>query len=154
VEHRDRKNTIEDRKTSVATTIGAMTTALVALAAVIALRLPYDRLVLVDEIALGVAAVAVVSVATEWLNALYGSLGFVLATQRTAVEDAAEVYESVLQSLSPIEVRAAMLERLLAEEALANRELDQRQGALRQATLWAVVALLAPAVVATHFIWF
>jgi hypothetical protein len=63
-----------------------------------------------------------------WVDALEGPVKSHLRPHRDAAAEAAESYATSRTTFDPVGVRLALLDRLLAEEALAARELGPRGG--------------------------
>ena len=142
VEHRHRTSTAESRLASIQTTLNAMVTGVVALAALLAPRLPYRDFGTADWVFVAVSGVAAFSILITWVDALGGPLKSVFQSYKEAVGKATAAYEKACSSLAPIEVRAALLARLRAEETLALRGLRPREESLKLAAWLAAIGLV------------
>jgi hypothetical protein len=149
-EHRDRKKALEDRNAAVQTTIGAMASGLVALFALLAPRLPFDQLHGTDKQTFGIGCLAAAGVIVTWIDAIAGPLRSSFKSYQRAVAAAAERFEEAQPSLDPVAVRAAIIERLIAEENLVRNQLKPRETSLRLATFGAGVAVFAVLKVVLH----
>lgn len=143
VEHRHRASAAEGRLASVQTTINAMVTGAVALAALLGPHLPYQDFDTADWLFIAVSGVAASGILFTWVDALVGPLKRVFQSDRETVLAATVAYEKTWSSSAPIEVRTALLSRLRAEEALALHELRPREESLRMAA-WLAGIGLAP----------
>jgi hypothetical protein len=153
-EHRDRAKALRDQRAAIQTTIAAVGSGLVALGAILLPRLPYRKFNFVDDSLLALIAVAVVVLLTAWVDALGGPDRRRLLPYHEAVNEAAAAYNDMRPSLDPIEVRTALLNRLTAEEALAERELLPRLTSLRIAIVSAFVALNLLSILGLHLVGF
>jgi hypothetical protein len=142
VEHRQRAKDCRERLTTIYTTLGAMTTGLLALTAIVAARLDYNHISIAATILFGISAVGVFGVVIWWVDAVGGPVKSVFKPYREAVAETTRVYDSARGSLDPIETRQALLERLLAEEKLAERRLRPAEENLSNAPYLAAWALL------------
>jgi hypothetical protein len=144
VEHRDRSKALRDRYGEIQTRLGTMVTAVVALAAFLAPRLPYDRFTQENKIEVGVASVGALVVLVAWIDTLGGPARGALKPFQTRVEGARSQYEDAREQLDdPLKVRKALLERLVSEEAMALKRLQMAEGHLRFAAFALTLVVMA-----------
>jgi hypothetical protein len=142
VEHRHRATIAEGRLASIQTTINAMVTGVVAVAALLAPHLPYRDFDTADWMFIAVSGVAASGILLTWVDALGGPMKRIFRSDKETVAEATVAYEGIWSSLAPIEVRTALLGRLRAEEALTLRELRPREESLRMAAWLAGIGLV------------